>query len=197
MSIVELKSNLEAALKSGDMEAITKASQDVVEFQRAQAKVEAEKAKAEMEKMSGARLELATSLTKSIKASKLGKANFSISVADLELAVELVKLLPDVVSKVKAVKGSVVSFKLPDEQSDVARVALAVITTKRASGGGTVARGKSKDEYGMSLGEIFDKFATPEDKAKLAAATSNSSQWQVKVSVKKRGIATGQLAPVK
>ena len=66
---------------------------------------------------------------------------------------------------------------------------------KGASGNG--GAGKSKDEFGMSLGEIFDKFATDADKARLTEATTNSSQWQVKVAVKKRAIAEGLLAPVK
>ena len=192
-----LKKQLQDALASGDVDAITKASQAVADFQRAQARVAAEKAREETNRLSGERQALAEELTKSIKASKLGKANFSITLEQIGIAQELVKLAPDIVKQVEAVKGTTVIFKLPDEQSDKARVALAVVPTKRASGGGVGRTGKTSEEYGMSLNEVYEKFATPEDKAKMASATSNSSQWQIKVAVKKQAIANGQLAPVK
>ena len=68
-----------------------------------------------------------------------------------------------------------------------------VIKAHKAGAGAT---GKTKTEFGVSLNEVFEKFATPADKAKLAGA-SNSRQWQVKVAVKKRALAAGLLAPVK
>jgi len=61
------------------------------------------------------------------------------------------------------------------------------------AGNGGYQGGKTKDEYGMSLGDVFEKFANNDERTKLAAATSNSTQWQVKVAVKKRAIAEGLL----
>ena len=192
-----LKKQLQDALASGDVGTITRASQAVADFQRAQARVAAERVREETNRLSGERQALAEELTKIIRASKLGKANFSITLENIVLALELVKLAPDIVKQVEAVKGTTVIFKLPDEQSDKARTALAVVPTKRSSGGGVGRTGKTSEEYGMSLNEVYEKFATPEDKAKMADATSNSSQWQIKVAVKKQAIANGQLAPVK
>ena len=57
--------------------------------------------------------------------------------------------------------------------------------------------GKSKDEYGLSLSEIVEKFATAEEKAEINAATSNSMGWQLKTKVKKAAIAAGKLQPIK
>ena len=195
-TIDDLKSELSKALASNDVAAITLASQAIVEHQKSIAKAEAEKARAEAEALSGKRTELATELTKTIKASSLGKANFSISVADVKLAAELVKIVPDIAAKVEAVKGTVISYKLPDEQSDTARVALAVVATKRTGTGTGGRAGKTKDEYGLTLHEVFEKFATAEDRVKLEQATSGSAQWQVKLAVKKAAIANGTLKPV-
>jgi hypothetical protein len=68
----------------------------------------------------------------------------------------------------------------------------------RASGGGG---GKSKAEFGMTLNEIFEKFATAEDKTKLTEASASatrpdSAEYAVKLGVKKAAIAAGLLKPV-
>jgi len=82
------------------------------------------------------------------------------------------------------------------------------IKTRKANGGG--GGGKTRDEFGMSLSEVFDKFATSEDRAKLEEAeakdksaseklgkTTNSNAWRVKNEVKKAALAAGLLAPAK
>ena len=173
VGIEELKQALAAALASNEVEAITKASAAIVDYQRGIAKAAAESARAEVEKLSGARTELAVKLNEAIKKSPLGKANFSISLESIVLGANLVLLIPDIVKQVEAVKGTVVKFMLPDDASNTARVALAVLPTKRVGGGGGGGGGTSKAEYGLALGEIFDKFATDADKANLASATSN------------------------
>lgn len=77
-------------------------------------------------------------------------------------------------------------------------VKLVVPTIKaRSSGGGGGTRVSSKDEYGMSLDEIFIKFATAEEQRELAEAETNSAKWQVKNKVKKAAIASGKLQPAK
>ena len=91
------------------------------------------------------------------------------------------------------------SYEVPGQPvvHQQASCSLALSQPAKKASGGTGGSGKSKDEFGLSLGEIFDKFASETDKAKLVAATTNSSQWQVKVAVKKAAIAAGLIKPVK
>lgn len=198
-TIDTLKAALQTALTSGDVEAITKASQAVVNFQREAAKAQAELARKEAEAMSGQRTELASKLTETLKASPLGKANFTITLEQIELATALVKLIPHIVKEVKAVKGTVVSFKLADEQSDTPRVALAVLASKKSSsGGGNGKRGK--------LQEVFEQFATDDEKQALAKAIEDARaktpdcrvdgiEYQHRSKVYKAAIASGKITP--
>jgi len=195
----QLKSDLQTALASNDEDKITAASQALVNFQREQAKQALEKARVEEAKLAGVRTELATELTKIIKDSPLGKANFTITIADIKLAQELVKLVPDVVKRVEAVKGTCVKFMLPDEQSDKARVAVAVIPSKRSSGSGSGGkRGK--------LIRVFDAHATAEEKTALAEAIATARavnpdcrvdgiEYQHRSKVYKRAVAEGKVTP--
>lgn len=104
-------------------------------------------------------------------------------------------LLADLGDKLIAMKASGFTFKLDTPEVTYKSVALAVPVIKVSKGGGT--HGSSKGEYGMSLQEIYDKFATDEDKVKMAAAEGNSAQWQVKNAVKKAALAAGTLKPAK
>lgn len=80
----------------------------------------------------------------------------------------------------------------------------------RKSGGTGGGAGKTKDDYGMSLTEVYEKYHTAEDDGKLAEAelkdkeaseklgkTTNSNAWRVKNEVKKAAIASGLLQPTK
>jgi len=67
---------------------------------------------------------------------------------------------------------------------------------KARSGGGGGGAGKTKDQYGQSLGEVFEAFATDEDRAALEAAKGDGNKtYAIKVGVKKRAIAQGLLTP--
>jgi len=67
---------------------------------------------------------------------------------------------------------------------------------KARSGGGGGGAGKTKDQYGRSLGEVFEAFATDEERAALEAAKGDGNKtFAVKVGVKKRAIAEGLLTP--
>ena len=74
---------------------------------------------------------------------------------------------------------------------------ITVPVVKARSGGGGGNHITSKAEYGMTLDEIFSKFGTEKDKAKLKAAESNSGKWQVKNAVKKEALKAGLLKPTK
>lgn len=142
------------------------------------AKEQAEKARAEAEALAGKREALATAIHQQVR--QLGLDKSLAEVKSWGFTYKLDKMVPN---------ESDTSYK---------SVALSVQTVKVKTGkGGGGNTGKSKDEYGKSLGEIFEEFANDEDRTKLAAATSGSAQWQVKVAVKKAAIASGALKPVK
>lgn len=143
------------------------------------AKALQEASQKENEALAGARQELATKIYQAVKG--------IVKVADLE-----------------AVKAHGYIFKLdePDATGTMVHyksVALLVPVLKAAkkTGGTGGTRTSSKAEFGLSLDEIFQKFATAEDKAKLEATEGNSAKWQVKNAVKKAALAAGKLQPAK
>jgi len=132
-----------------------------------------------------------------------------------KLAVELwaytVKM-PGLKDKLTALKATGFTFSLDNAETQYKSVALKVpaVGKAKASGGNGGGAGKTKDEFGMSLQEVYDKFKTDEDEVKLAEAqvkdeeasaklgkTTNSNAWRVKNEVKKRVIASGELTPAK
>lgn len=178
MSIVDLQKQMAEAISKNDVAGMEAIAAQIVAGKRDRAKVEAERLQKESEALAGKREALAARIHARVQ----------------ELGLD---------SQLKEVKGWGFAYKVdkanpaePDITYKSVSLTTAVVKAPRAGGGGGGA-GKSKDEYGMSLGDIFDKFATDDDKAKLAAATTGSSQWQVKVAVKKQAIAAGKLAPVK
>ena len=172
MDIKELQGAIVKAVADGNDAEFFKLTDEVRKMKAEASKAIAAQAQAEAEAMAGDRALLADKILEAVK------------------AVVTVKELT-------AVKATGYTFRLPDDQSEKARVALTVPTVKVAkSGNGGASAGKSKDEYGVSLGEIFDKYATAEDKANLAEAETNSKQWQVKTAVKKRAIKEGGLKPL-
>jgi len=176
MTIQDLQAQMADAIAKNDVAAMETIAAQIVAGKRDRAKVEADRLLKESEALAGKREALAASIQAAVKAMALDKA-------------------------ITDVKGWGFTYKVdkanpnePDITYKAVALTTAVVKAHKAGGG---ASGKSKDEYGLSLGEIFDKFATDEDKTKLAGATTGSSQWQVKVAVKKRAIADGKLAPVK
>ena len=66
-----------------------------------------------------------------------------------------------------------------------------------SSGSGS-KRGKTSDEYGLTLDAIAMKYGSPEQLATLADSTvSNSSKWATKTIIKKAALASGALKPIK
>ena len=179
-TLEELKNKMAEAVQAfkdtGDMTAIQAVSKEMDKAKSELAKQEAARLLKESEALAGAREELAAKIHEAIKALKLDK-------------------------ELKAVKAWGFTYKVdravPNEL-DVSYKAVTLSTQQvKVKQAGAGAGGRSKEEYGVSLGAIFNKFATEEDKVKLAQATSNSGQWQVKVAVKKKAIADGLLTPVK
>lgn len=105
-------------------------------------------------------------------------------------------------SKLAEVKAKGFTYKLdgiPDAQGvpvNYLTVDLLIPTIKTARGG-TTGGGKSKAEYGLSLTEIFDRFATQAEKDLLPTLTAHNAAYFHKVAVKKAAIAAGLLQPVR
>lgn len=177
----ELKAKMAEAVKvfneTGDMSGIQAVSKEMDRAKAELAKAQAEQSRKEAEQLAGKREALANTIHQQVKALGLDKA-------------------------IRDIKGWGFTYKIdgavPNEL-DVSykAVQLSTATVKTRTGGTGGGAGKSKDEYGKSLAEIFEEFATAEDRQKLDNAESNSKQWQVKVAVKKRAIAEGLLKPVK
>lgn len=177
----ELKQAMSKAVaefqESGDMSKILEVTREMNKAKAELAKAEAEKARVEAEKLAGAREKLATTIHQQIRALGLDKA-----IIDL--------------------KGWGFTYKCDNanpSEPGVAYKSVSLLTAavKAAGFGGIGGAGKTKSEYGVSLADVFEKYATEEDRGKLAAAETNSKQWQVKVAVKKRAIADKLLVPAK
>ena len=124
-------------------------------------------------------------------------------------------------AKVKA-KGFTFKLNIPvgdkehPEGIKYTRVMLDTPTIRVKGTGGGGGTGKTKDTYGLSLDEVYEKHATADEKTKMVAAiksdedkatknkagggegkNSGGEQWKVKNDVKKRVIASGDLKPQK
>jgi len=185
-TLAELQNKMKLAVeefnKSGDMSQIQAVSAELNKAKAEIAKAQAEKVRVEAEALAGKREDLATRIH---AANRMGQP------------------FPNLDKELTAVKAWGFTYKVdkanpnePDVTYKAVQLSVQTVKVKTGKGGGGNT-GKSKDEYGKSLGEIFEEFATDKDRAKLAAATSNSAQWQAKVAVKKAAIASGALKPVK
>jgi len=176
VSIEELKAQMKIALEGGDDTKVLELASQIHKAKADITRAEQDKLKAESEKLAGGREKTATAIYQAI--SKLPE------IAEL--------------SRVKAfgftykVNGYPEGIEPPITYKSVA---LIVPTVKGKGGGG--GSGKTKSEYGMSLSEIVDKYGTPDEKAKIDAAASNSASWQLKTQVKKRVLAEGLIKPTK
>lgn len=174
----ELQAKMAKAIAENDVAAIEAIAGEIVASKKDRAKVEAERLQKEAEQLAGKRETLSAKIHEAVKALGLDK-------------------------EIIAVKGWGFTYKVdranPNE-SDIVYKAVSLSTQQvkaRKTGGGGGATGKSKDEYGLSLSEIVEKFGTHDEQAAIAAADTNSKSWQAKMVIKKRAIAEGLLTPVK
>lgn len=180
--IEKLKAELKTVAATGDIKAILEVANKIKAAEVEENKAKVAKAKAEFDAKAKEREEIAIAIFEAIKALPVIKRLAEVNATGFTFKLNVpAKAKTDTEDAVEAVV-----YK---------SVALTVAGIKAPRGNGGYQGGKTKDEYGMSLGDVFDKFATGDEKAKLAAATSNSAQWQVKVAVKKRALAEGLLKP--
>ena len=165
------------ASKTGDVGKIRAASK-VAEQAEAREVAEARaKARAQWESQAVARAELTAKVLDAMK------------VASTPFLPEIVKL----VGKELAILRFVAT---PDGSYEcrIIKAEPAPVKGARVSGGG--GKHSTLKEFGKGLDQVYEEFATAEDRAKLDAAGSKGSQWNVKVEVKKRAIAEGKLLPI-
>ena len=178
-TLEQLKAKLAEALATGNDNDFMVIVGQIAKAKAEIAKAQAEVLKKEAEAMAGDRAKLAEKILNQVR-----------------------KAIPNLDEVLAKVKATGFSFYLPEGEILNHRVALKVpeIKAKRTSTGGG-SSGTSEKEFGMKLDAIYEKFKTPEDDAKMeeaknAEANSNSKQWQVKVAVKKRALASGELKAV-
>lgn len=192
MSLQELQAKMKKAIESGDAKAIEDIAQEIVKSKGDRRKADAAAAQKEAEDLAGVRQSLAELIRQAID-----------------------ETIPDLAAQLSKVKCDEFRYqakgKLDANQTPLAdsAVGLNVPVTKKASTGNGSA-GKTKDEFGLSLAEVFEKFATDEDRTKLVKAevkdedvlkrtgkTNRGYQHNVKNEVKKRALADGLLTPSK
>ena len=91
------------------------------------------------------------------------------------------------------VKGFV--FKLDEPEITYKSVQLLVAGSKHSTGRGGGKGGKTKDTYGMSLGQVFEAHATSEEKSEIIGMSRNQAN-ELKLKVLKRAVSEGKLQPV-
>ena len=182
----ELKAIIAQAITDGNDALFNETITKMARMKSELARQAAEKSKQEAESLAGVRGEKAKVIHAAIKS--LG--------------------LDTILTEVKA-KGFTYKLDATDANGvmvtyQAVELTVPIVKTRMGHSGGGGNVGKSKAEYGVSLTEIFDKFATEADKAKIDTIDAdttkdvkakNSGKWAVKVSVKKAAIAAGLLKP--
>lgn len=188
ITMYELKANISAAIASGDDALMNEAIQAFNKAKKLVAESLADAAKKENEALSGERAKLSESI---------------------RVVVDKIQNLTERLAKVKGQGftykpiGYVEADGTHLDRSSVS-LTVPVIKTKKSGGTGKASStGKSKDEYGMSLDEIYLKFAGDEEKADFAAVDAsdkgdkakNTAKWAIKDKVKRAAIKAGTLKP--
>lgn len=181
MSIQDLQAQMAEAIAKNDVASMEAIAGQIVAGKKERAKVEADKLLKEAEQLAG-------------KREALGAKIFHV-VQGLGLDKELVEMKSKGFSYF--VKTSYTVPGQPEVHQQASCGLILVTAPKTHKAGGSGASGKSKDEYGLSLSEIVEKFATAEERAAIVSAVNNSQSWQKKMVVKKRAIAERLLPPIK
>ena len=95
--------------------------------------------------------------------------------------------------QIATVKALGFVFKMDTSETQYKAVQLIVPSSKGNHVGGK--GNKTVSEYGMRLGEVFDKFATADEKASIDGKARNQVN-DIKIKVLKRVVASGELKPI-
>lgn len=184
--IAEIKARIALAISSGDDIGMMRAIKELNQYKSEIAKAEQDKIAKEEQELAGVRQ--------------------SFEVAFYAKVVDVLRQLKFDCYQLKA-KSIIITVDHAENDNGLLDVAgkvkvtgaakLVVPTAKKRTVGASGLRTSSKGEYGITLDEIFQKFATDEDRSKLEAADNNSKKWVVKNEVKKRALKDGLLQPAK
>jgi len=196
--IKELSAKLAEAIANNDVAAIEALSAEVVKSKTERHKAEIERERKEQEALAGKREALTKTINEAVKGLNLDKA-----IADMRA-----KGFTYTINHTEDDKGRIDPNGTVKVTGGVGLLIPAIKAHKTGGAGG--GGGKTKDEFGMSLSEVFERFATAEDRKRLAEAEakdaaikaqtgkSNSvNAYNVKQAVKKAALAAGLLAPAK
>ena len=178
-----LIAEMKAATGTGDATVILAVAEKIHKAKQEYVKAEAVKAQAEATALQGVRDILAKAIKAAVKGLGLDKDIAKVKGWGFSYTIDRVEH-PVGQPEVKVTGGCV----------------LLVPATKasRASGGNGGA-GKTKATYGVSLDAVFQKFATAEEKAALAAITEDpggGKAYAIKKAVKVKAISEGKLKPL-
>ena len=165
------------ASKTGDVGKIRMASKAVDAAEAREVAEAKAKARAQWEAQAVARGELTVKVLDAMK------------IVSTQFLPEIVKLVGKELAIIKFVATPEGSF-----DCKIIKAEPAPIKGARVSGGG--GKHSTLKEFGKGLDQVYEEFATAEDRAKFELAGSKGSQWNVKVGVKKRAIAEGLLLPI-
>lgn len=167
----ELKAKMKVAISAEGNDAdVVKIGKEIVKLKADVEKAEASKIQAEAEALAGDREKLAAEVVETINSLGLGK-------------------------KLEKVKAMGFRYLLPDDQSDIPRIALAVPTVKTRGGGGGGSTGALKEQTGLARHELIGKYATPNEKAAIqkafdeATSRKDSARYSAEKPVVKRILA--------
>ena len=167
-NLAQLKEELAIAAAKGDMDAILSLAKEV-------GKLEASEKAARESEAQKRRAEVCTSISKAIRP-------------------VLEKFVGDV-----EVLGGVLRATWQPGNNDLLTVAIASTAPKAvssATGNGDGKPGKLRGLYGLSLGEMFDKVATPEEQTAYAEKVGNSAQYAFKNRIVQAAISAGLFKPI-
>ena len=200
MEIGELRAKLATAYVDGSTdEVVADLEAQLATAKQAGAKAKAESDRAEVAAKQAERQQIVDEVAPWVKlCKKTGCPAFTVtaeSIATAHAVVELVKIMPNVLDRVRAAKGTSLQFKPADDTSETARALVTVPGTKAVKKGG--GNGANR---GGKLIAIFERFATADERAKLEAALVplrakgarlDSVENKHRVGVKKRCLEAG------
>lgn len=185
MTLEDLQKQMAEAVSKNDIKAMEQLAEQIVAGKKERIKAEAEAARKEAEALAGEREAFEKKVYEAIKALNLDAKLLGLKCKSFTYTAnhkENADGKLDANGEVK-VTGAV-------------KLHTPAVKSKKSSGGNG-SSGKTKDEFGMSLQEVFEKFATDDERTKLENAVSNSVAWQIKNQVKKRAISEGLIQPAK
>lgn len=187
----QLKAEIALAATSGDDKQFNALIKEYNSRKAEIAKALAEQMRKEEEALAGVRMEVATAIHAEIRSNK--------------------KLMA-LIDRFAELKSKGFTYRLDEEIDGVmtSYKSVSLLTpqapkARASSGGGAGASGKTKEELGMTLDELFNTYATDEEKGEVAqlraeveggsldSKKANSKIWAIKNTCKKRVLKDGLL----